>query len=1350
MISLLKKLVFSIALPYSYLCAMAASPYVIDKIGIERGLSDNYVLSIVQDRDGFMWFGTERGMNRFDGHSFKCYKTNYPNDNTLSNNGINILLSDTVDNKIWIGTKGGGLNVLDCYTYEFKQYPIYCDRKNATRAAGITDMCFAEDGNIWLATYNNGLKKLNKKNDSIIHLDELDIPELRNYKIRSLADDHKGNLYIGHWGEGMSIYSTKNKTVKNFRYDPNNPDGIPGEVVVDIHIDSKGNVWVGTHTGLALYFPDKQKFSTFKKNKDDVNGLSDTDIYSFSEIDGKLWIGTWRGGINIIDLEKADLNNLDKVNFEHIGYNDFATGLSSPSITNILKDSFGNIWMGTYGEGINVISHIKPYFNTLAYNPIKGDKNGLSDKDVTSLCYDRFDRQLWVGTRNGAIDIYVRDKQGTRFDKVRNINMGNDVLFSLVDSKGNIWISVDRVGLMLYDKDKKVFETIKLHENKIPLTYISCIYEDREHNIWVGSFQNIVKYNPVTKKTVELDGQKIRLTNNLIRSICQDVNGNIWFGSGIDGISIVTPDFELIGHLGMGEGFISNQINHLFNDSSGRVWASTDNGLALFASVAAGKYDFEAIGNDILPDIDIRAVAEGSKDELWIASKNSISKLSVSNRTIDNYDYHDGIPWSTFRGNTVAKTTDGIIFFGSQNGVCHFNSASSFSKYNLPDVKITDFKIYSPEINRTANTIDIPPASRIGLKYNRNTFTIGFNVLDYTLKDKVEYAYMLKGIDNIWYQTNGQNEVTFRNLPYGKYTFYLKSRIRNQGWSDHITSMQIDIAPPLWLSWWAKVFYLLIALGIIMAIIVFYKRRFDLENQLYLEKQNLRQQQELNDEKLRFYTNITHELRTPLTLIIGPLEDLISDKSADPKYNKTISLIHQNAMRLYSLINQIMEFRKSETNNRTLNVVYGDISSLIEEIVLKYKELNKNKDVSINMYTEAEPEIYYDREAVTIILDNLISNALKYTRQGSISVILRETIANNEQYAEIEVSDTGYGMPEDALKRIFDRYYQVKGDHQVYGSGIGLALVKNMVNLHEGSIDVKSKLNEGTSFFLRLKVNNTYPDAIHTETEKAGAKEKTHTASVMLIVEDNKDIRDYIAGSFADMFEVMTANDGQEGLQLATENIPDIIVSDIMMPIMDGIEMVKRVKEDMRTSHIPIILLTAKDSEKDKTEGYSIGADSYITKPFSANLLRTRVDNLLQARKKISDYFATNTYKTAIASNALAQLDNEFVQKTISIIEDNMESEQISVAFLAEQLHMSYSTFYRKLKALTGMTANELIRKIKMQHAEQLILSRKYTISEVVYQVGYSSMAYFREAFKTEFGIVPSQYIKDIEKKIKG
>ncbi len=797
------------------------------------------------------------------------------------------------------------------------------------------------------------------------------------------------------------------------------------------------------------------------------------------------------------------------------------------------------------------------------------------------------------------------------------------------------------------------------------------------------------------------------------------------------------------------------------------MWLATGEGLVCFPS--ARNFDYQVFQRkEGLPNTHIRAISEDKNGNIWASTNTGISCYITSKKCFYTYDHSNNIPQGSFISGCVTKDHNGLIYFGSINGLCFFNPDIAINSPQIPPVVITKVRIPGRLTSREKNETAIPISEgEIELTHEQNSFNLTFNVQDYSLANQVEYAYMLKGLENSWYTINEQNSVTFRNIPPGKYEFLVKARLHNQDWSEDTTSLRIHINPPLWLTWWAKLIYILITISIIYTIIHAYKKKIDLESLYTLEKKNHEQEQELNQERLRFYTNITHELRTPLTLILGPLEDMQKDTSLPTRQAQKLSVIHQSALRLLNLINQILEFRKTETQNKKLCVCKSNIAPLVHEIGLKYKELNQKKAIDFQIQIEKEEMLlFFDKEIITIILDNLISNAIKYTEQGKITLSLYPTTRNGVTYTEIKVSDTGYGISAEALPHVFDRYYQESGKHQASGTGIGLALVRNLVELHEGEIRVESIQHEGSTFYISLLTDNIYPNALHGDSTKQTEEEMISEAvpedsqntepetskPILLIVEDNEDIQKYIAESFSDSFEVITGSNGEEGKQQALNRIPDIIVSDIMMPVMDGITLCRQLKEDVRTSHIPVILLTAKDSLQDKEEGYEVGADSYLTKPFSASLLRSRINNLLDSRKKlIAQFQQTGTShnpnshldeKRSIITEALSKLDNEFIEKITQLVEDNLSSEKIDITYLSDKMCMSGSTLYRKMKALTGLSTNEYIRKVKMQNAERLLLEGKYNISEIAYKIGMNSTGYFRQCFKDEFGVSPSDYLK--------
>lgn len=1328
-----------------------AQHYAIKQLSVERGLSNNYVVSIAQDKQGFLWFATEEGLNKFDGTRFiTYYKNELLNGYGITGNELNCLLDDPQDPLLWIGTQRAGLNAYNYVNDTFTFYHHNDSIPESVITDDITGLVAADDGNLWVATYWKGVDYYDKKTGFFTHYNRETVPELISDNVWAIADGGNGKLYIGHVQHGLSVLSVKNKRVKNFMYDPNDENSLPGNEVRCVYRDKNNNIWVGTNKGLALFNPESENFIHFNSER----YLSHY-IYDIRQFEEKLWIATEFGGIAIMDLTQRLFLLPEQTRFQFIEEGDDGYSLSNSSVRCLFQDSYLNIWAGIWGGGINFLSHEPLLFSGYFYSPNQSSRKRLNNKIALSVCTDS-QGKLWVGTDGGGINVFDRGARVAVFPEEDGNSFENSVQASLCDSEGNLWFGLFHAGVSYYDTQRKRF-----HQNYLPEIAhedVRSIYEDNQKTLWFGTSNGIYKVDIATKK---ITGHYANPTNNLVRCVIKDYRGNLWVGSFGGGLEVNDSEMKNISYFNISNEFPSNAVNAIYEDSKKNIWVGTGEGLVCFSSLPGLKYKVYR-REDGLANVHIRAIAEDGNGNIWVSTNKSISCLLKDWHVFYNYDAWANVPMGNFMSGSVAQGPDGEIYFGSINGLCYFDPEFVLAKREPPIAIITEIKTFSPihDGENSEDIVAINGQSIIKLGYLQNSFNITFNVRNNALADQVEYAYMLKGLEDSWYTVTGPNEVIFHNIPHGDYRFLVKTRIRNQEWSDEMASLDIKIVPPLWLTWWAKLLYLLTGVIIVLVIINAYKRKLDIEVLYDVEKKSHEREQELNNERLRFYTNITHELRTPLTLILGPLEDMCKSNVLQAKDAQRISVIHQNAIRLMNLINQILEFRKTETQNKKLCVSYGNITPLIYEIGLKYKELNRKPDIEFHIEVEKEyMPLYFDKEMITIILDNLISNAVKYTRKGSMTLALYTKVQNNISYTEIKVSDTGFGINPDALSHIFDRYYQERSNHQVSGTGIGLALVKNLVVLHEGDIRVESTLDEGSTFYVSLLTDNTYPHALHADSPEINGEEKEENEEVaeniahdenriLLVVEDNQDICNYIVESFSDEFDVRTAVNGEEGVLQALNCIPDIIISDIMMPVMSGIELCKSLKEDVQTSHIPIILLTAKDSLQDKEEGYGVGADSYLTKPFSANLLHSRINNLLESRQRLAEHYNKSSAskdineKRAILAESMNKLDNEFMEKINKLIEDRLSSEKIDIGYLAENMNMSKSTLYRKMKALTGLSSNEYVRKIKMQYAERLLLEGRYHVSEVAFKMGINSVVYFRQCFKEEFGVSPSDYLR--------
>ncbi len=1318
------------------------------KLGIEEGLSNENVISIAQDRNGFIWIATKDGLNRFDSNSFQVYKSSENEPNTICSNVLNYVYADKHDDVIWIASEKDGV---DAYNYKSRVFTHYKHdysnpEANDLGANGVTHIDGDENGNIWFATYDGGIDVLNRETGRFTNYNVQNTPGLgSNYNWCVLYDTDE-RVFAGHVTEGFSIINPKTGKAVNYKHNPGDPASLPDNTVTCMFIDSKKQIWIGTRNGLALFDPETGKMQNFFHDNKDPLSLSGNAIESIIEPENsELWFGTEGGGINILKLnDPVNTGNPGKFSFEHIGFAVTPDGLSSPSVQTLFQDSFGNIWIGGYGSGVNFISKKEPFFNQINYLPLINNTNSLNSKPVIGICTDS-DDNVWFANGAGGICIYREGKKIREITKIDSSPKTLNVLSVFRDKANDIWIGTDDGRIFRYNHKLKNYQLLTCFDNlkNIP---IYSFFEDTEQNLWISTDIGLYVYHIPTGQSKGFTVDNSSLIDNNVRAVSEDMNGNIWVGALGGGLAVYDKNFRLLYDFGRQFRFYS--IFHVYRDSKNRMWVASQNDLYLFKNYNVN--DIIRIGKSSgLAESNVRAVIEGNSDnEIWISTTNGISHIDINTMHISNFDAVDDIAYGDYLNGSVTKTRNGKIYFGSQNGVTWFNQVPEQTTITKPVAAFTGFAVANSK-NYLGQFNDIPVYEEIVLNHNQNSFQINFNVLDYSMAKKVEFIYQMEGLDNGWYLVNTGPEVTFRNLKPGKYVFNLKSRIQNNDWPDEVSSLVIRIKPPIWLTSWMIMLYVLVLIVIFIMIMQFYTNKLKVENDLLLEKKSRQQEHDLNEEKLRFFTNITHELRSPMTLILGPLEDLLADETLNPEQLKKITMIQRVANRLLQTVNQLLEFRKSENKIRKLSVIKDDLATYIYEIGEKYKDLNKNKDIDFEIVVpDYRIEMFFDPDVLSMIMDNLLSNAFKYTARGKIRLELNKIQEAGIDYAEILVADTGYGISAEDLPRIFDRYYQAKNTaHPVKGTGIGLALVKNMIDLHEAEITASSRLNEGSVFRVRFLLNNSYPDAIHYYPAEIQLEESEENAkNVILVVDDDPEIIGYIKDSLSDSYTIISARNGKEGYDLASEEIPDIIISDIMMPIMDGIEMCRIIKQDVRTSHIPVVLLTAKGSLQDQKVGYDVGADSYLTKPFSSNLLKSRVKNIIDARKKYS-LSSTSKFKQKqeLLNESIGELDKEFLKKLTDTIEANLEDEELNISYIATQLNMSHSTLYRKIKALTNLTANEFIRKVRINYAEQLLLTNKYNISEIMYRIGINSSSYFRQCFKEEFGMNPSEYLQKLK-----
>lgn len=1326
--------------------------------GIREGLSNGFVDDMVIDGQGFVWVATEWGLNRIAGNKCTVF---YPSNSAITNNEHVGLFYHPQSNTVWVHSKDGRADIFNCETQTFSHFEV--DGKTVW---SIADICMAADSTIWLADYNGGVHHYNPLTKEHEFIDAKQIRQIAN-GVRSITDDGKGNLYIGLRMEGLIIYNTHTKRSRYFKNNPEDPTSLPGDNVRSVCIDHLQNIWVGTNKGLALFDPLKGTFHRFKHEKGNPNTLAGDNIQQIIESpDNILWISSDIGGISKLDLNKYSNPNAGEVAFTQLTKENYT--LSSNNTRRVAIDAYGNVWVANYSTGVDFIPSSTTSFMTLSFmgEPIEG---------VSAIFNDSKDN-LWIGQDN-KISMYRQGAIVRQWDFSQYIsNSSSSVYLFREDQHGNIWLGTADNGVLMLNPNTGIFTRF----NSTKDLDVNALYVDKSGKVWAGTEDGVYSiYNNVESKENAING--VIGNSSIPFSIIEDDYGQMWIGTLARGIFVFDKNKKLMAHLGDKPPFPSNSVNQLIKDEDGGIWAATHSGLVYFPN-AQTPNNFKTYGEEQgISDNHIRSLVQDRQGNIWVSMFSGIACFDRQKKKFYNYDYQSGIPTGNFCVGAAVISASGIVYFGSPGGICSFNPQLLTDLKDMPAVQIIDCEqIVSTTEKQQRIIVPLDENGVAHLRHDENTFKITFTSDNYAQEGNVEYSYLMKGLDDKWYETEGDNEVTFRNLSPGEYTFKVRAKLKSQEWENaKVAEMKVIVEPPLWLTWWAKLIYALIVGGIIYYISRSYTNQLKLRASLEKTRWEAQQKQELNEERLRFFTNITHELRTPLTLIMGPLEDLMADVRLPEVLSKKVRSIHASSERLLNLINEILEFRKTETQNRRLTVAHADLKTFVQEIGNRFKDLNRNPNVAFNVSVPEQPvDIYFDSEVISTVLNNLISNAIKYTSKGSISL----TLSMEDGKVVISVKDTGYGISKKALPHIYERYYQAKGLHQASGTGIGLALVKSFAKLHEAELKVESEEGMGTEFRFVLDAENTYPNALHKEDapieeEKQELlaqeeisepeEEQEDARPLILVVEDNDDIRQYIDESLCEDYRIIQARNGKEGRDQAFQEMPALIVSDIMMPEMDGIEMMKILKNDIRTSHIPIILLTAKTSPLDQEEGYDSGADSYLMKPFSAKLLQSRIRNILSGRRRLAEYIIQHNMPSAagmstLTSSAgeasgqqsleeaelaasipeLSPLDKKFMEKLNRLIEENMTTVDIDIAFMTDKMAMSHSSFYRKVKALTGVSANEYIRKMKLQRSMVLLQEGESNVTEVAMLTGFNNIGYFRKCFKKEYGISPSEVLK--------
>ncbi len=1320
---------------------VAQSEYSFDIFTQENGLPNNQIQSVYQDSKGWMWIGTSQGLSRFDGYDFLNFIPNSSDSTSIEGNLVRVIKEDSKGNLL-VGTETGGLNIFDREKETFSQ-PLKNVPGFQYREISVNDVWEDDQKQLWLATDFNIL--VVDSSNNVLPLQPVNSSfTLEGKFIRNLLFDRNQQLWIGT-NDGLYLYNTKSKELDYFTLPFGENDN---REIWELYLDNEEDIWVGTYSaGLFIVDP---KTNNYKKIDLEPHLTRTETVRAVSKgVFGEYWIGT-RGGLFKYSKEFG-VTGFFKHNLQE------PRSLSNNSVLSVFHDAKGETWIGTRG-GLNLLAKSKQVFHN--FTALPGNPNYLNSSIVYAIWIDDKEN-IWLGTEDGGINIYnprTKTYSYLTADKGQKNSLSKNCIKAFLDDgKGNLWVGTYMGGIDVVDLQTGKITNYQHNpdaKNSLSDNRVWDLCFDRHGQMWIATTRGIDRFDPASKSFIHYPqfsgGEQIFW-------IEPDSNGNLWMGS-IDEIIIFNPENNTT----------TRYFEHsrsMYEDKSNRIWITTlDNGIALY-SVGSGplKYYNEESG---LANNQALCILEDKQNNLWISTTNGLSKFDPAKEVFQSFSSKDGLGNNQFCYGAAYKNKSGDLLFGSIAGFNMFNPEDILAVDADVPLIFTDLKVFNKSVpissgKKSILKESISETEHLVLNYQQDVFTLEFAALNYVNSQNNLYSYKLEGFNRDWIGPSNDRIAPFTNLNPGDYTLRVKRVFRGNQEESSELQLAITILPPFWKTNWFISLILLLILSLVYVLVRFFITREKVKNQLVIERVNARKLHELDMMKLKFFTNISHEIRTPLTLILGPLEKLLKKENVDAEVQENLKLMHRNTENLNRLINQLLDFRKLQTGNLRLNLTESDIVSFIRNIVNSFNDYAIEKDIKLTFNTlKKRLFVAFDPDKVEKILNNLLSNAFKFTdAKGSISVNLSlifdsesddfSAQAVEKQFIEITIKDTGKGISNKNIEKIFMRFFQSDEGDRDAGAGIGLALVKELVNLHKGKIFVTSKPGKGTKFTIRIPystatettmvvgANGTEAPSLTTTSETQDGK---ISERVMLIVEDNTDVRQFIRNHFNSFFQIYEAANGDEGWKAALETIPDIIISDIIMPKTDGYELCKRLKNDERTSHIPVLLLTAMHSKEHEIKGLTTGADDYITKPFDLTVLQAKVDNMLSMRDLLKEkYTATMVLEP---TNVIISSPNErFLQKVIDVVEENIADSELDIEKFASKVGVSRMQLYRKLHALTDMTVKEFIRHIRLKRATQLLEQEKLNISEIAYAVGFKDLSHFRKCFKREYGMSATEYL---------
>jgi signal transduction histidine kinase/ligand-binding sensor domain-containing protein/DNA-binding response OmpR family regulator len=1314
----------------------------------EDGLPNNLIQCIYQDSKGWIWIGTSQGLSRFDGYTFVNFIPDPADSSSLRGNLIRVIKEDRNGNLL-VGIENGGLNVFNRELERFS-HPLENFTGLKFKEISVNDLAKDTKGNLYTGTNFNILfiDSLGKISELVYKMEGEE--NFEGNFVRNLQFDRKGILWIGT-NNGLFSYDPGTGIMKPFHlpFQPNQ-----NREIWEIFPDDDGAIWVGTYSaGLFTISPDDHSVTSVLLEPDVARNET---VRSVSRgVFGEYWIGT-RGGLYVYNKTRG------VTGFYRHDERD-PRSISNNSVLSIFNDARGETWIGTRG-GLNLLAKSKQVFHH--FGALPGDNNYLNSSIIYAFWIDNEGR-IWIGTEDGGVNIYD-PVSGTYEYLMADENDPNSISQNCIkafldDQQGNLWVGTYLGGINVIHLETRKITHFK-HDPEKPGTISDnriwdfCL--DRNHEIWVATSGGVDKYNRKTNSFEhfpQLNGE------DQVSWIEPDSRGNLWIGT-LDEVIVFDP----------GENSIRRFPEHprsMLEDSRNRIWIATlDKGIALYtAEKGAVKYYNERDG---LANNQALCILEDREQNLWISTNNGLSKFIPEKEFFRNYTSKDGLSNNQFCYGAALQTGDGRMLFGSVSGFNFFNPAEVISEETNVPIVFTDLKIFnkSVTVSNEKNAVlksSISETDHLVLNYDQNMFTVEFAALNFVNSDKNLYSYMLEGFNRNWNEPGTNRSATFTNLNPGDYLLRIKRIVPGLSDTGHELQLKITILPPFWKSTWFLSLLFAFIILMIYLLLKFILNREKIKNQLVMERINARKLHELDMIKLRFFTNISHEIRTPLTLIVGPLEKILNNDLSKEEIRENLKLVNRNAKNLDKLISQLLDFRKLEAGNLKLELTDADIVEYVKSIVYAFSDLSVEKQVKLTFNT-LKKKLYasFDPDKIEKILNNLLSNAFKFTEAGGAIAVNLSLVFDmddddfsseekEKQYIEISVRDTGRGIPANNLNRIFQRFFQSDDEAKDSGTGIGLALVKELVSLHNGKIFVASKSGKGTKFTFRIPYQEAQfkPETAEeqetsepmTQVDTAGKLQEVQSANhlhskIMLVVEDNADVRQFIKAHFSSAFRVIEARNGEEGWEKALEAVPDIIISDVIMPNGNGYELCSLIKNDERTSHIPLLLLTALHSKEHEIKGITTGADDYITKPFDLSVLQAKVENLLSIRESLKEKFSRSVVLEP-SHIEITSPDERFLQKAIEVVEENITDSELDIETFSEKVGVSRMQLYRKLHALTDMTVKEFIRHIRLKRAAQMLVQKKMNVSEVAYEVGFKDLSHFRKCFKREYGMSATEYI---------